>query len=154
MAKKKKMDLAGILFLTITVIMGVLILVFMNSAGIIGKYLGTELSVYEIMKTGDNVTTGIMIAFILSIVTLAGGGLILVFKLLGLPLPFGNLLSLLCALTSIAAGVLFFFTKTFYLSGSILDSGYNLGIGAILCGIFGIVAGLSLICYNRGVGSK
>lgn len=130
---KKNLDL---LLLAVSELLLLLVFAFMALPGATGTLIGitAKWSVYNAVGDGIAMPIVAMILVILSVLAL---GLVIASKLLNLKIGFGDLLVLCVAGLAILAGVFFFLTCT----GDY--KGLDLGVGAILCGILGILAGLA-----------
>lgn len=151
MKKSKQKNLLDVLLMGAAALFGALTLIIMVAPGILYDLglLGTaKYSVYDLLNYGDTLRVGILLALIFAILFVVCVLLLLVLKLLGKKLKAEGLISLCAAGLEIAAGILFFFSKS--LAGESGNGLVSLGVGAVLAGIFAIIAACSLgICIIK-----
>ena len=145
--KSKQKNLLNVCLIGSGVVFGVLTLLLMLAPGIITKIslLEARFSVYELLNYADEFRIGVLLILIFAIVLLAAALLLAVLKLLNKKSKYEKLIAFCAAVLGIVAGVLLFLVKS--LVGLANSSITSLGIGAILAGVFAIVAALSLGLY-------
>ncbi|MBQ9485215.1 MAG: hypothetical protein IJU83_00070 [Clostridia bacterium] len=136
---KKYLDVC---LLGATVLFCALTFALMAAAGVTGSLWGytSSISVYDAMSHGDS-TFGVILAFILMILTLLGAGFLLVVKLLNKKLGYEKFCGLVIAIIALVSGILYFLTNSFYGAG-------DLGAGAVFCGIFGLLEAAAMGVYT------
>ena len=110
-----------------------LILILMSAPGISASVFGATVteSLYGLLDDG----VGLIFAMIFVILALVAALCLIALKLLNKKLGYEALIGLCAAVLSLVAGILYFCTKPIVGAGS----GINLGVGAIFCGIFGLI---------------
>lgn len=129
----------GLIILGASLFFAVLIFAFMAAAGV--TILGTSASVYDCLDEG-----GVLATFIIFIVGFLAGGCLLLMDVLKMKFKYDFVIAFGSALLLLVAGILFFCTASFVGLG-------KLGAGAILCGIFAILASLGL-CFAGALKAK
>ena len=146
MKKSKKKSILDICLLGSAMLFGALTLIMMVTPGIINSLLiETKYSVYELLNYGDELRVGLLLAMIFAIITIVTALLLLVLRLMNKKTKLDTLCALIAGLLGVVGGILFFLTKS--LVGLADSSITTLGIGAILSGVFAILAGLGLLGY-------
>lgn len=147
MKKSKKKSILDICLLGSAMLFGALTLIMMVTPGIINDLalVETKYSVYELLNYGDELRVGLLLAMIFAIITIVTALLLLVLRLMNKKTKLDTLCALIAGLLGVVGGILFFLTKS--LVGLADSSITTLGIGAILSGVFAILAGLGLLGY-------
>ena len=139
---KKYLDLlvlgGGLLF-------NALIFAFMAADGITGNVIGIKVSASVYSAIGnfgnDGVIGGLLVALIFVILAVLAGCFLVALIFMKQKFDYAMLVAFGAGLLLLVAGVLFFCTASFAGGGS-------LGVGAVLSGIFGIIAGLAYVFYG------
>ena len=132
------------ILLGLGVLFGALVLALMAAPGVIGNYLGSTFSVYELLSFGDEARVGMIIALVLSVLALLDALLLLCLKLMNKKFAYGKICAFVGVLMAVATGVLLLLTVS--LSG-VEPSLYSLGVGAILSAVFSFVCAVCLLGY-------
>ena len=148
MSKKSKqngmLDLcllgAGSLFGLLTLLMMIAPAFVMNwGLGVVEKY-----NFYQLINFDDQFRVGIFFGVIFAALLLVAALLLLVLKLLSKKTKLDLLVALCAAVLGLIAGVLMFCMKPLV---GVANTSVELGVGAILGGIFSIVAAVALGFY-------
>ena len=138
---KKYLDLlvlgGGLLF-------NALIFAFMAADGVsVNIGLKVSASVYSAIGNfgNDGVIGGLLVALIFVILAVLAGCFLVALIFMKQKFDYAMLVAFGAGLLLLVAGVLFFCTASFAGGGS-------LGVGAVLSGIFGIIAGLAYVFYG------
>lgn len=133
----------NLILLGCAVFFAALIFALMAAPGITVSLFGAtgKASVYDCLENG-----GTLAAFIIFIVGFVTAACLLVVEVLKMSIKYEAFVAFFAALLLLVAGILFFCTAS-------IAGGGDLGVGAILCGIFGILSALAL-CFYGGVKGK
>lgn len=145
MAKKKS---KGLLFLLCGAAASVAVLIFMTFPALTKTVLGTTSNYtgYQLLKVGDNVTVGLLLAFIFVVIAILISACLLALKLLKVKIKYEGIVCLVAAVFALAACVMFFLTKSFF-ADTLLDL-YDLTFWPILNGILLAGATFAFLVYG------
>ena len=148
MKKSKSKSLMDMCLLCGAILFGALALILMVAPGIVIdlSLLGeAKYSVYELINYDDELRIGVLLAVIFAVCLLVSALVSLVVKLMNKKCNISHIIAFCASVLAIIAGVMLFMSKS--LVGLADSTITTLGIGAILAGIFEILAGASLIGY-------
>lgn len=146
--KSKQNNSLDICLICSSILFGVLSLLLMLAPAIVTKvsFLEVKYNVYELLKYDNEFRAGILFALVFAVVLLCMALLLAILKLLDKKSKLESPIGFCGALLGLVAGILLFFTKSLV---GLANSGITtLGIGAVLAGIFAIIAALSLGFYT------
>ena len=147
MAKKKS---KGLLFLLCGAAASVAVLIFMALPALTTTEISGTISYsstgYELLKVGDNVTVGLLLAFIFVVVAILISACLIALKLLKVKIKYEGIVCLVAAVFALAACVLFFLTKSFFADNLFIK--HDITFWVILNGILLAGATFAFLVYG------
>ncbi|MBO4594560.1 MAG: hypothetical protein J5697_02520 [Clostridia bacterium] len=145
---KKHLDL---IVLGCSALFSVVVLLMMLATGMKSTVpvLGSATwSVYDLMNFGDTTRVGIVLALVFTILSLLAAIVLLCVKAFKVKCKFAWIVALIVALLALVSGILFFCAKSLVVTDDYPLVTFNLGIGAVFCGIFSLLNAAALIYYG------